>query len=104
MKKGNLGEREVLKCFRVANSLRLMALKKAYANIILNTEKEVAKRIMVSDRKAVMLEYELKVAKEDAVQMLMRIKQMMDCKICFGLRFEKGLGLCCLGVWFRFRF
>ncbi|KAJ0587842.1 hypothetical protein HanOQP8_Chr04g0140721 [Helianthus annuus] len=70
--------------------VRLMALKKAYADIILNTEKEVAKRIMVSDRKVVRLEYELKVAKEDA--------------ICFGLRFEKGLGLCCLGVWFRFRF
>ncbi|KAM0026816.1 putative pyruvate dehydrogenase (acetyl-transferring) [Helianthus debilis subsp. tardiflorus] len=29
---------------------------------------------------------------------------MMDCKVCFGLRFEKGLGLCCFGVWFRFRF
>ncbi|KAJ0723349.1 hypothetical protein HanPI659440_Chr08g0306921 [Helianthus annuus] len=83
---------------------RLMALKKAYADIILNTEKEAAKRIMVSERKAVRLEYELKIAKEDAVQMLMRVKQMMDCKVCFGLRFEKGLGLCCLGVWFRFRF
>ncbi|KAJ0436855.1 hypothetical protein HanRHA438_Chr16g0742681 [Helianthus annuus] len=60
---------------------RLMALKKAYADIILNTEKEAAQRIMVSERKAVRLEYELKVAKEDAVQMLMRVKQMMDCKI-----------------------
>ncbi|KAJ0804320.1 hypothetical protein HanPI659440_Chr02g0036661 [Helianthus annuus] len=60
---------------------RLMALKKAYADIILNTEKEAAKRIMVSERKAVWLEYELKVAKEDAVQMLMRVKQMMDCKV-----------------------
>ncbi|KAF5796523.1 hypothetical protein HanRHA438_Chr08g0364711 [Helianthus annuus] len=83
---------------------RLMALKKAYADIILNMEKEAAKRIMVSERKVVRLEYELKIAKEDAVQMLMRVKQMMDCKVCFGLRFEKGLGLCCLGVWFRFRF
>ncbi|KAJ0876296.1 putative pyruvate dehydrogenase (acetyl-transferring) [Helianthus annuus] len=82
---------------------RLMALKKAYADIILNTGKEAAKRIMVSERKAVWLEYELKIAKEDAVQMLIRVKQMMDCKVCFGLRFEKGLGLCCLGVWFRFR-
>ncbi|KAF5810405.1 hypothetical protein HanXRQr2_Chr04g0168981 [Helianthus annuus] len=59
----------------------LMALKKAYADIILNTEKEAAKRIMVSERKVVRLEYELKVAKEDAVQMLMRVKQMMDCKV-----------------------
>ncbi|KAI7750948.1 hypothetical protein M8C21_009140 [Ambrosia artemisiifolia] len=60
---------------------RLMALKKAYADIILNTEKEAAKRIMVSERKAMRLEYELKHAKEDAVQMLMRFKQMMDCKM-----------------------
>ncbi|MFS8001640.1 hypothetical protein Hanom_Chr13g01192711 [Helianthus anomalus] len=58
-----------------------MALKKAYADIILNTEKEAAKRIMVSERKVVRLEYELKIAKEDAVQMLMRVKQMMDCKV-----------------------
>ncbi|KAJ0539820.1 hypothetical protein HanHA300_Chr08g0290851 [Helianthus annuus] len=61
---------------------RLMALKKAYADIILNMEKEAAKRIMVSERKVVRLEYELKIAKEDAVQMLMRVKQMMDCKVC----------------------
>ncbi|MFS8032934.1 hypothetical protein Hanom_Chr17g01563541 [Helianthus anomalus] len=60
---------------------RLMALKKAYTDIILNTEKKAAQRIMVSERKAVRLEYELKVAKEDAVQMLMRVKQMMDCKV-----------------------
>ncbi|KAM0072222.1 hypothetical protein Hdeb2414_s0001g00034001 [Helianthus debilis subsp. tardiflorus] len=61
---------------------RLMALKKAYADIILNMEKEAAKRIMVSEQKAVWLEYELKISKEDAVQMLMRVKQMMDCKVC----------------------
>ncbi|MFS7938913.1 hypothetical protein Hanom_Chr05g00445421 [Helianthus anomalus] len=60
---------------------RFMALKKACVDIILNTEKEVAKRIMVSEWKVVPLEYELKVGKEDVAQMLMRVKQMMDCKI-----------------------
>ncbi|MFS7934365.1 hypothetical protein Hanom_Chr05g00390751 [Helianthus anomalus] len=60
---------------------RFMDLKKVYVDIILNTEKEATKKIMVSERKAVRLEYELKVAKKDVVQMLMRVKQMMDCKI-----------------------
>ncbi|KAD4888973.1 hypothetical protein R6Q59_034139 [Mikania micrantha] len=60
---------------------RLMALKKAYADIILNTAKEAAARIMVSERKASRFEYELKNAKEDAIQMLLRLKQMMDFQI-----------------------
>ncbi|KAI7754099.1 hypothetical protein M8C21_009614 [Ambrosia artemisiifolia] len=60
---------------------RLTALKKAYADIILNTAKEAAARIMVSERKAIRLEYELKNAKEDAIQMLLRVKQMMDVQI-----------------------
>ncbi|XP_023730195.1 uncharacterized protein LOC111877925 isoform X1 [Lactuca sativa] len=59
---------------------RLTALKKAYADIILNTAKEAAARIMVSERKALRFEYELKNAKEDALQMLLRLKQMMDSK------------------------
>lgn len=60
---------------------RLTALKKAYADIILNTAKEAAARIMVSERKALRFEYELKNAKEDALQMLLRLKQMMDSKV-----------------------
>ncbi|GJQ97375.1 hypothetical protein Tco_0008514 [Tanacetum coccineum] len=60
---------------------RIMALKKAYADIILNTAKEAAARIMVSERKAARFEYELKTAKDDAVKMLLRLKQMMDFKI-----------------------
>ncbi|KAL8256964.1 hypothetical protein R6Q59_029005 [Mikania micrantha] len=59
---------------------RLKALQKAYADMILNTEKEAAARIMVSERKAVRYEYELKHAKEDAIQMLLRLKKTMDCK------------------------
>nr|XP_043614465.1 uncharacterized protein LOC122586541 [Erigeron canadensis] len=60
---------------------RLMELKKAYADIILNTAKEAATRIMVSEKKAVQFEYELKNSKDDAVRMLTRLKQMMDSKI-----------------------
>ncbi|KAK9066513.1 hypothetical protein SSX86_013836 [Deinandra increscens subsp. villosa] len=60
---------------------RLTALKKVYADIILNTAKEAAARIMVSERKASRLEQELKNAKEDAIQMLLRLKQMMDFQI-----------------------
>jgi len=56
-------------------------LKKVYVDIILNTEKEAAARIMVSERKAIRFEYELKNAKEDAIQMLMKLKRMMDCKV-----------------------
>ncbi|XP_076947670.1 uncharacterized protein LOC143619679 [Bidens hawaiensis] len=64
-----------------ADDEKLTALKKVYADIILNTEKEAAARIMVSERKAVRLEYELKHAKEDAIQMLTRLKHTMDSKI-----------------------
>ncbi|KAJ8553837.1 hypothetical protein K7X08_024515 [Anisodus acutangulus] len=60
---------------------RLTALKRAYADIILNTAKEAAARIMSSEQKAVRYKHELKVAKEEAVGMLLRLKQMMGSKI-----------------------
>ncbi|XP_024972930.1 uncharacterized protein LOC112511517 [Cynara cardunculus var. scolymus] len=60
---------------------KLTELKIAYADMILNTAKEAAARIMVSERRALRLELELKQSKEDAIQMLMRLKQMMDSKI-----------------------
>ncbi|CAN4086121.1 unnamed protein product [Withania somnifera] len=60
---------------------RLTALKRAYADIILNTAKEAAARIMSSEQEAVRYKQELKVAKEEAVRMLLRLKQMMDSKI-----------------------
>ncbi|KAL8465264.1 hypothetical protein ACS0TY_034681 [Phlomoides rotata] len=57
---------------------KLVALKKAYADIILNTSKEAAVRIMSSERRAALYQHELKVAKEEALRMLLRLKQMMD--------------------------
>ncbi|KAK9119564.1 hypothetical protein Scep_017657 [Stephania cephalantha] len=60
---------------------KMAALKKAYADIILNTAKEAAARIMVSERRAARCEQEKAAAKAEALNMLMRMKHMMDCKI-----------------------
>ncbi|KAI5683572.1 hypothetical protein M9H77_04800 [Catharanthus roseus] len=60
---------------------RLTALQKAYADIILNTAKEAATRIMMSERKAQRFQRELQVAKDEGLRMLLRLKQMMDSKI-----------------------
>ncbi|KAL2539509.1 hypothetical protein Adt_00487 [Abeliophyllum distichum] len=61
---------------------RLTELKKAYANIILNTAKEAAARIMSSEKKAVHYQHGLLATKEEALRMLLRLKQLMDSKIC----------------------
>ncbi|KAJ4961702.1 hypothetical protein NE237_021612 [Protea cynaroides] len=60
---------------------KMAALKKVYADIILNTAKEAAARIMVSERKAVRFQQELTAAKEEALNMLLRLKQIMGSKI-----------------------
>ncbi|THG22649.1 hypothetical protein TEA_021763 [Camellia sinensis var. sinensis] len=57
---------------------RLTALKKAYADIILNTAKEAAARIMVSAKNLVSAG--LNVTKQQGLQMLLRLKQMLDSK------------------------
>ncbi|PWA65260.1 hypothetical protein CTI12_AA338450 [Artemisia annua] len=59
---------------------KMNEVKKAYANMILNVTKEAAARVMVSERKAARLEEEMKRSKDEAVFMLMRLKQMMDAK------------------------
>ncbi|XP_028052720.1 uncharacterized protein LOC114257150 isoform X1 [Camellia sinensis] len=60
---------------------RLTDLKKAYADIILNTAKESAARILVSERKALRFQHELNVTKEQALQVLLRLKLMVDSKM-----------------------
>ena len=60
---------------------KLTALKKAYADIILNTAKEAAARIMVSERKATRFQQELVSTKEEALRMLLRLKQKFDSKV-----------------------
>ncbi|ESW23159.1 hypothetical protein PHAVU_004G023400 [Phaseolus vulgaris] len=61
-------------------SHEMLALKKAYADVILNTMKESAGRVMVSEKRALMFQQELTAAKENALHMLMRLKKMMDAK------------------------
>ncbi|KAK3006897.1 hypothetical protein RJ639_015602 [Escallonia herrerae] len=60
---------------------RLLELKKAHADIILNTAREAAARIMLSERKSLRFQHELCTAKEEALQMMVRLKKMMDSKI-----------------------
>ncbi|XP_028784053.1 myosin-11 [Neltuma alba] len=63
------------------DSEKLTALKKAYADIILNTAKEAAARIMSSERRAMRFQRELVSTKEEALRMLLRLKQMLDSKV-----------------------
>ncbi|KAK8710699.1 hypothetical protein V6N13_146012 [Hibiscus sabdariffa] len=63
------------------DSEKLTALKKAYAEIILNTAKEAAARIMVSERNAHRYQMELLAAKDESLHMLIRLKHMLDAKV-----------------------
>ncbi|CAK9183413.1 unnamed protein product, partial [Ilex paraguariensis] len=58
----------------------MVALKKAYADIILNTAKEAAARVMGSERKSLRFQQDLRATKDEAIRMLLRLKQMVDAK------------------------
>lgn len=60
---------------------KMAALKSAYAEIMLNTAKESAARILASEKKALMYQKSFFDAKEEALSMLMRLKSVMDGKI-----------------------
>lgn len=60
---------------------KLAALKKAYADIILNIAKEAAARILISERRTLRLQQDVFDAKEEALNMLLRLKKVMDSKI-----------------------
>ncbi|GLT72483.1 hypothetical protein SLA2020_444140 [Shorea laevis] len=59
---------------------KMLALKRAYAEIILNTAKEAAARVMASERKARSFQQDLRATKDEALRMLLRLKQMIDSK------------------------
>lgn len=61
----------------------MVALKKAYADIILNTAKEAAARVMAAERKALRFEHDLRSSKDEALRMLLRLKQMIDSQVRF---------------------
>lgn len=62
---------------------KMVALKKAYADIILNTAKEAAARVMAAERKALRFEHDLRSSKDEALRMLLRLKQMIDSQVRF---------------------
>ncbi|KAK6256075.1 hypothetical protein SCA6_017380 [Theobroma cacao] len=62
------------------DSDKTVALKVAYAEMILNTAKEAAARVMVSEKRAALFQHELNCSKEESLRLLLRLKQMIDAK------------------------
>ncbi|CAL9115600.1 unnamed protein product [Musa textilis] len=60
---------------------RMAALKRAFADVILNTAKESAARILASERRVLQLQQSLSLAREESLDMLLRLKSIMDSKI-----------------------
>ncbi|XP_074562757.1 uncharacterized protein LOC141819319 isoform X2 [Curcuma longa] len=60
---------------------RMTALKRAYADIIFNTTKESATRILASERRALQLQQNLSLVKEESLAMLLHLKAIMEAKI-----------------------
>lgn len=60
---------------------KMAALKKAYADIIFNTAKESAERILAAERRAVGFQQSLFAAKEEALATMLRLKAIMEDKI-----------------------
>nr|GMC97289.1 uncharacterized protein LOC109158327 isoform X1 [Ipomoea batatas] len=56
------------------------ALKAAYAEVILNTMKEAADRVMESEQKSLRIEQDLQSTKDEALRLLLRLKHMIDAK------------------------
>uniref|UniRef100_A0A5B6YME1 Uncharacterized protein n=1 Tax=Davidia involucrata TaxID=16924 RepID=A0A5B6YME1_DAVIN len=59
---------------------KMVAMKKACADIILSTAKEAATRIMASERKSLRFQQDLSFSKDEALRMLLQLKQMIDSK------------------------
>ncbi|KAL9257568.1 hypothetical protein AKJ16_DCAP06546 [Drosera capensis] len=59
-------------------SERMTALKRVYADMMLDTAREAAGRVMGAERRVRVVEYELKETKEEAVRVLVRTKWMID--------------------------
>ncbi|CAH8349314.1 unnamed protein product [Eruca vesicaria subsp. sativa] len=55
-------------------------LKKAYTEIVLNTAKESAARVMVSDRRSARFHHDLSETKGEALRLLVRLKHMIAAK------------------------
>ncbi|KAG0471870.1 hypothetical protein HPP92_016416 [Vanilla planifolia] len=62
-------------------SEKMAALKRAYADIILNTVKESAARVLAAERRVLSFQQYLSEAKEEAVATMLRLKAIMESKI-----------------------
>ena len=71
----------------------MAALKRAYADVILNMAKESAARIMASEQRALRFKHDLHRMKEEAVGTLVRVKGILDSKVFFFSLIRKGHGL-----------
>ncbi|KAM7278664.1 hypothetical protein ACFE04_005798 [Oxalis oulophora] len=58
----------------------MASLRSTYAEILLNTAKEAAAKIIASEKKAVRFQHDLCCTKDESLRMLLRLKQMMDTK------------------------
>lgn len=56
-------------------------MHKAYADKMLDASKEADAKVMAAEMKAQRLEHELQVTKYEAVQMMVRLKKIMDDKV-----------------------
>lgn len=59
----------------------MVVLKRAYADVILNTAKESAARILAADRRVLQSQHSLSLAMEESLAMLLRLKSIMDAKV-----------------------
>ncbi|XWS32820.1 hypothetical protein CRYUN_Cryun22dG0022500 [Craigia yunnanensis] len=62
------------------DSDKTVALKVAYAEIILNTAKEAAARVMVSGKRAASFQHQLNCSKAESLRLFLRLKHMIDAK------------------------
>lgn len=60
---------------------KMGALKRAYADIILNTAKESAARVLAAERRALRCQQAVFAAKEEALTTILRLKAIADSKV-----------------------
>ncbi|KAG6474697.1 hypothetical protein ZIOFF_068635 [Zingiber officinale] len=60
---------------------RMAVLKRAYADVILNTTKESAVRILAAERRTLQWEQSSSFVKEDSFALILRLKALMDTRI-----------------------
>ncbi|TYH52432.1 hypothetical protein ES332_D09G028100v1 [Gossypium tomentosum] len=59
---------------------KMAALKAAYAEVILNTEKEAAARVIISEKRAALFQQQLDCSNKESLRLLLRLKHMIDDK------------------------